>query len=984
MKRFLVITAVLLSGAALGAGGLYLGLNWDKVNPWREPDRKDYQGEFTTKLRKACTSEATLKGSTVKKADFANDQVFLHGFVTREEQKNAIADKARALLGEMPELQQRCGGGVSVVGLKLVPIPDRLATLLAVPLDDIPGVEAPAISDQLTREIIRTTRLDGYSYTEDGKLTFTGLCIRGNVKTDAMNDALKKLLKARLEALGVTPALMPEITLDVRYYPNPAVTLQKQLAGKEQAKDVRVTSAWFDAGGQLHVAGILGQDADRKHVDDALAAFVKDPQTAALASPGVGTHLVTFQPAARLLDLHKKLIEYARKENKPHLRRVRMDQVLPTALEDDKKKIVTDDEGNIVYFFRVKGVILETAGERAQIEKELTAWLIEQLPRVMNSDQKPIPPRLAFEAETSPIFRLQQRIVERGLDGAVITDALFDEKRQLELHGRVHQPDAAGRKAIEVALSDMIGAEVPWTLQTVQPHQSAADGQPVIWKDALSQMQARLGRSSSLGQRVRIDRLYFHYDKQQLRLAGAGVFLADTPIESPDAALRKAVDDVIATRGKADLRTAAIKTVKNPLTDLQNETAGRSTLDGVLLTGVRYGADGVLHVDGYLGQPDQKTAGTMMLSGRLEQMPDLLKATSDPKAAPAWSIDLKPHVFGDGDLKWPEVVRAWQGELAIAPEVILRRAHLGRAYFKYVDVKVTDPDAKPRRLILQCSATHLSLPSDGAESAVVKPRLELKLAAVGRRVLAKAPIDQASVDVATVMSPIFELQKQAVAKSFDGLLFKDAYYDKDGKLALDGLRGNAEQLKQARQLLDDMLAAKTKTPIAPSGLAALDGIKLIAWQPMLDDARKQFAQDKSTLLKQTRIDRAYFQYDKAQTRALLHFKGINIYQGKAQTAEQQAAAIADKLKQQLQGKDIAEFDIDVSEIARAVNPLLAMQALANERKLDGVVFSAIGFDAKGTCFIKMPFAVEGQEENVRKLIDEFAKKNPHLRAIQLQ
>jgi hypothetical protein len=56
---------------------------------------------------------------------------------------------------------------------------------------------------------------------------------------------------------------------------------------------------------------------------------------------------------------------------------------------------------------------------------------------------------------------------------------------------------------------------------------------------------------------LRLDRLYFRHDFQQLRLAGAGTFRTDVSAASADAALRKAVDAVITSRGPAAVTTDA-------------------------------------------------------------------------------------------------------------------------------------------------------------------------------------------------------------------------------------------------------------------------------------------------------------------------------------------------------------------------------------------------------------------------------------------
>jgi hypothetical protein len=355
-------------------------------------------------------------------------------------------------------------------------------------------------------------------------------------------------------------------------------------------------------------------------------------------------------------------------------------------------------------------------------------------------------------------------------------------------------------------------------------------------------------------------------------------------------------------------------------------------------------------------------------------MPGLLKKES------GWAIELKPYASAKGDMKWSEVLRAYQTDLATAPDAPFRRTSLGRVYFQYAESKAAD--AKPRRLVLQCGATHLTIPAEDDKDGALKAKIEQKLDAVSKRHLPDIAIDQIHADLVQRETPIFDLQKQAFAKSYDGLLFKDAFYDRDGKLAFDGIRGNAEQLKQAKELIDQLLADKDRKPLAPMGAASLDGLRLIDWQPMLDDLRGQFAKDTSSLYKQTRLDRAYFQYDKSHTKALLHFQGICIYAGEKLKQDEQAGLITDKLQKQLKGKGVEDFALDLGAISWKANPARDMQTKATAQGYDGVVFHQIGFDAKGGCYVKLPFYPVGQQGNVRKLIEEFSKSNPHLGPIR--
>ena len=383
---------------------------------------------------------------------------------------------------------------------------------------------------------------------------------------------------------------MPEYGVQIGYFANPAVTLGERIQKHPAAKDVHVVSAWYDSKGKLHLQAVLAQKDQQKLVDDAISAMLQDSQNVAMLYPPrdkeeereILLDPVTFGGEASAQAFQKKLIERARKENKPALRHVRLTNVVPSVIVNDKKEIATDDEGNPRYFFRVTGRLLEIGQERQELENELIDWLMTELPPVTNPDQSPIEPKLQMQARPSPIFALQERAVQRGLDGAVFTDAFFDEMGKLEIAGRLHQPGDADKQAIETAVKELLTDDAPWTL-AMKPHEANKDGKPIAWSATVRECQAKLAADGGLGQRIRLDRLYFQYVNAKLKLHADGAFLA-TPAESPTAALTRAIDATIVTRGKAEISTAGIMTITDPSPDLQNVISQRPDLDGTVLT----------------------------------------------------------------------------------------------------------------------------------------------------------------------------------------------------------------------------------------------------------------------------------------------------------------------------------------------------------------------------------------------------------------
>ncbi len=886
MKRLILWTFLLCLGAGLGAGGLYVGMNWDRFNPFRNKGQIAAQSVLA-QLRHACATETALKGAYVKSADITDGKLNLRGFTASKEQIAALQTTSQALFDEFPDLKAQCANGLAIGEMKVISLHDRLA-IWQREFEEYQGAENDVGDNPLKREIMRTTRLDGMAFKEDGTLVLSGVCIRGDKKPETTRKILGDLLLIRLAEAGVTPELMPELALDVLCMANPAVTVQNSLAKVPEANGVYVVSAWYNKKGELNLDAIIRHGEQRKLIDDAIRVFLDDPKYLdMLRSPSDPTAEPTLsltepfivEGEAKTRALQKKLMEYARKENKPFLRQVRLADILPTAVVDEKKEIVTDEEGNPRYYFRVKGRLLETAAERKKIEDELIAWIVGELPRLTNPDQSPIMPKLDVTARPSPVIALQDRIVQRGLDGAVITDALFDEEGKLEISGRLHQPGDAEKQTLEVAIKDLLVDEAPWTLSALKPHASSKDGQPIAWADAVRECQAKLAKDNALGRRVRLDRLYFTYDNTQLMLVGKGVFLADAVGENPTAALAKSIDAVIVTRGKADVSTSNVRTIKNPLAELQNLLTQRADLDGAVLTQARYDADGRLIFDGYLGQAEQKAALAPLLAGKLAANADLLKTMADLKAT-AWSIEaLKPHASAKGEWKWPEVIRACQGELAA--DAPFQRTCLERAFFQYVEAKT----GAPPRLTLHCKAVALTKPKEKIDAAALAQKFD----ALGKRLLPDVKFTLVETDLHQAETPIYELQKLAVAKRHDGFLFADAFYAADGKLTFDGLRGGDKETKDVQQMIEQFLA-KDKSSLAPGGVADLGKLKLSPWSAVLEDVRMNLANDAAALAKQTRIDRAFFQYGDAGSKAQIVFQGVCIYQGKTPMPDDVPAA----------------------------------------------------------------------------------------------
>ena len=945
MKRFLVTLVVLFLSILVGAAALGGGMYLFKFDPfaWREP-REEPGKVALAALRQTCATDANLKGSTVKSVDLVNSMLIVRGWVAKAEQKPVLEAKAKAMLEADPALQEKCARGVSVAGVNVFDQEELLAKLRQ---DFAEG----AGKDTAQRFVMRSTRLDGISFNDDGKLVVAGVCIRGLAQKDASNEIIRQLVRAQLDAAGLAE-WTPDFVLDIRHATSPVLIVQKQLPREDGGRDPRLTAARYDAKGKLHLDGLLAREVQRNKVETALASLQKDLQTASIlrASDSAELHLTVFDTDKAVRDYQKALVELGRKD-KTELQRIRLTDIELAIIQTHKE--ASEDELPM-YAFKVHGRHLDTAKERLRVQPEVATWLTKQIPSVTNADQSPIPVRLEFVGRDSPIFALQERLVERNLDGAVFTDALFDEEGKLELHGRVHQPDAGA--AIDDAVKDLLKDHEPWTVATLKPHEARKDGSAMAWKDVLQATQGALAKGAA-GRRQRVDRLTFRY-KDGLKLEAKGAYLSEGGAELPGRVLSIALDEIIATRSGAAVTVADVAMHKNPLADLQNALAEHPELDGVLLTQMRYNKDGELALDGFFAQEEQKNPLKPFIADRVKALVTTERGLSIET--------LKAHKTAK-DEKWQDVVRSAQSGLA-SSSAELRRTYVDRLYFQY------DPS---RKLALALKGIYLARPSEKP----VEPAIAKKVGEACNPLLPDVAFENGEPMLVKFESPIFELQKLVVGSGLDGLLFADAYYLRDGKLAFDGLRGSDEQLAEAKKLLDGYFADKEKARMAPRGLAPLD-FRNVAWQPLLAELRAQLAGSPQAFHRQTRLDRIFLENDAKG--ATIRVAGISIYKGKSPAEDERPGLLAALVQKHLEAKGVTGFAVSAAGIERKDNPAAAMQERAIEAGMDGVAFSNVGFDAKGACYIRLPLMPEGQEPAIRKLVDEFSRSHSHLKGIALQ
>src|SRR5437899_12930515 len=126
-------------------------------------------------------------------------------------------------------------------------------------------------------------------------------------------------------------------------------------------------------------------------------------------------------------------------------------------------------------------------------------------------------------------------------------------------------------------------------------------------------------------------------------------------------------------------------------------------------------------------------------------------------------------------------------------------------------------------------------------------------------------------------SPIYALQTEAVERSLDGLLFADGRYDDAGKLHLGVVIGAAEQ----RVIAKKMIAAHTMpaSVIRPKDAKDQPILEIIEspWRDTLHQMQGWLSRHNETLLKKSRLDRAFFSYPKSKVGPDLNMALVGIY-----------------------------------------------------------------------------------------------------------
>jgi hypothetical protein len=204
-------------------------------------------------------------------------------------------------------------------------------------------------------------------------------------------------------------------------------------------------------------------------------------------------------------------------------------------------------------------------------------------------------------------------------------------------------------------------------------------------------------------------------------------------------------------------------------------------------------------------------------------------------------------------------------------------------------------------------------------------------------------------------NPARRLQRWANESKLDNVLFRDARFDADGELKLDGLLGDEAERAQAAALLSRPEFVRTYARpggVAPAEPGAeVDPMIVVPWRKsLLADLQQRFARDANRNtpradLRYCRVDRALFTYPE-KAGLLLRFEGVAL-----QAGDDVSNRIATGLSNESHRLFAPPIRVDYNvkeDLIKLPNPVRRLQEkVAADPALDGVRLDDLNFGPTG-------------------------------------
>ena len=605
---------------------------------------------------------------------------------------------------------------------------------------------------------------------------------------------------------------------------------------------------------------------------------------------------------------------------------------------------LNDDDPDQPPFLHIVGVALQTAFDD---EKTMRNLLHKELSKIALPNTKYVLKIDDIRFFESPIYTLQSAAVARRKSDPALN--VFFERAEYDAGGQLHLgvlflqnvPNAKVAKLVQER-----GLPASLTATPVGKAKGAKlDRRDFDWLATIADLRRKYSASlDPLMQRSRVDAGWLEYtaDKKGVRFPVVGMCVHPPALVADKERTRKWTETVsnLIPKVRYDADVNGIAMATNPCIPWQDDAAGTEPNDGVFFHLAQFDPVGKLKFSVML--PTDPHRATVM------------KIIADkPVPAPLEPIDVKNIAFQPWP--WSEVLPKAQGRLAKG-DFLLRRTRLDRVFWRY------EPTHGEPVMHFDGVSLH---PTEIEPAAKLRARLErsflfLPPSAIEYKLQTEG--------IRFVPSPIYALQTEAVSQKLDGALFADGYYDELGKLHMHIAHGTPSQREATRKLVEAFTT--------PAGVIRPTGAKNqpilhfteLAWSDILAEMQRWLARDRDTLLRKTRLDRAFFSYPPSKVGPDLNLALVGIYP--------KADATTDRLRKRFESYALLYLDAQlragpiagVPFIDHVPNPALIVQAKVYESpSLDGVRLDDASFDADGKLILHGIWVSKKQEPTLEKL-----------------
>ncbi|HKI37994.1 MAG TPA: hypothetical protein VKA46_39435 [Gemmataceae bacterium] len=989
---------------------------YEKQNQIENPDDTGGDDEVTfdpagirklesplTALRAEAVGREGLRGVVFDDACYDAGRKFqLKGYAGGKEQRDQVA----AALKEKGVLE---AGVLYEEGGK--PAEADLSGLQDLKYEDIRTAAQKEFSASPAGSLQTQTRLDdvAFIYVKDNMAVNLVLSWRGHSLQASKDKEEQKQAQAKLEAdlKKVAEAHLPKPVpaysgLDLTKLTvseSPIVTLREKAVGNDAFRGAVFDDASYDAEGKLRLKGYVGSTEQKKSVADLMAEA--DFLAAGILREADGKRVPPDLSDMRTVEyapLRKKVQEqFAAQPAGGLLAQTRLDDVAFVYVKDKMgvPSLVLSWRGRALQGSKDEKKRDEARAQlKAELEKATKALLPKPVPTYAEVDVSGI------ALMDNPILLLQARAAkDPALAGVLFEGARYDGGGRLELHVIATEDQGKGVEELAHELKDDPGVKI-------KPPEWAEKG--VTWGQVVKKLQAKqAGGEDKLLQKTRLDRAFFTYDDEsKVRLHFAGVCIQDGDRD----ALKKQLQEKLAELVKAEYPQLVRDTAVTldpfefkpfPVTAVQDASKANKELDGFLVQGARYDADGKLRLKS-LGfkEDDDKVKAVLK---------EALKGTSiyapEAPAKPAPKPDSKPDP--EKKEKEPAARRAALAGVLIAliagapadsprddaipydpkallkdlrtqfaadrKEPLVRQTRVDRAYFAYHD---RDP-------IPYLHFQLVCLMPKGKEEDHRK-RLGERLATFYKEALKERGADvEFKVDLSEasfVTDPTPGLQRYVASNypTLDGVLFVAAWYDPDRRLNFDVIFDKAAG--QEQRIKDDLFAAGTvgrrkllEPPVllpdsTPAKEPVLNPQTFVKWEAERQALQGKFARSREPLLERTRVDRLYFTYLGNDTsERQLKVEGVCLQPGPAAANQEKVGkGVEERWEPRFPGvtfRVVAEGGVAVLE-----SPVVGLQTLAVGQDLDNVLFESAVYDADGKLHLRVYLADLAQAPRIDELL----------------